>query len=186
MWNNVWEELFNSQAWGKYPAEPLIRFVARNFYSKDRASIRILELGCGPGANLWYLAREGFSFKGIDGSASAIDQATNRLDAECPGWRDRGQLEVGDITTVDLGREAFDAVIDNECVYCMSFDLSREIYARARTALKIGGKIFVRTFTPETWGFSTGKKIDDYSFECSEGPLENKGISRFTPREHLN
>lgn len=64
--------------------------------------------------------------------------------------------------------------------------MSREIYARAKKALKIGGKLFVRTFTPETWGFSTGKKIDDYSFECREGPLENKGISRFTPREHLN
>jgi SAM-dependent methyltransferase len=139
MWNNVWEELFSSQAWGKYPAEPLIRFIARNFYSKNRANVRILELGCGPGANLWYLAREGFSFKGVDGSATAIQQATDRLDSECAGWRELGQLEVGDITKVDLGHEVFDAVIDNECVYCMPFDQSREIYAKARAALKRGG-----------------------------------------------
>lgn len=32
----------------------------------------------------------------------------------------------------------------------------------------------------------TGKKIDEYSFECSEGSMQNKGMSRFTSREHLS
>ena len=37
-WNNVWEQVFSSQEWGKYPGEDVIRFVARNFYNlKDSA-----------------------------------------------------------------------------------------------------------------------------------------------------
>ena len=34
--DNVWEEIHASQEWGKYPSEPVIRFVARNYYKKDR------------------------------------------------------------------------------------------------------------------------------------------------------
>src|SRR5262249_34275510 len=107
VWDPVWERTFASRAWGKYPSEPLIRFVARNFYdAADRAQVRICELGCGPGPNLWYAAREGFSVFGIDGSETAIRQARERLDAECPGWK--GELRVGDFRTLPFADNSFD------------------------------------------------------------------------------
>src|SRR5438105_645758 len=86
-WDPVWEDIFKSQPWGRYPGEDLIRFVARNFYkAPSRSSVRILEVGCGPGANLWYMAREGFSVFGIDGAPTALELARLRLDREVPGW----------------------------------------------------------------------------------------------------
>ena len=89
-WDPVWENLFSSGNWGQYPGEDLIRFVARNFYAvADRSATRILEVGCGPGANLWFLAREGFAAHGIDGSPSAVAKSRSRLDRECPGWSAR-------------------------------------------------------------------------------------------------
>ena len=181
----VWEQVFSSQEWGKYPAEPLIRFVAKNFYAMDRSSVRILEIGCGPGANLWYLAREGFSFAGVEGSSSAIQQAADRLDSEFSDWRARGELIHADITSYDFGVEAFDAVIDNECVYCLPFLPACDVYSRARAALKPGGKLFVRTFAKETWGFHSGIKLDESTFVCEEGPLAGKGSSRFTAEEDI-
>lgn len=64
---DIWDMVFSNQEWGKYPSEDLIRFIARNFYKvENRKNVKILELGCGPGANIWYLAREGFSFCGVD------------------------------------------------------------------------------------------------------------------------
>ncbi len=72
-WDPVWEDIYASREWGKYPPEELIRFIARTFYAvPDRKAIRILDLGCGSGAATWYVAREGFSAFGIDGSPSAI------------------------------------------------------------------------------------------------------------------
>ena len=42
----LWEGIFSSREWGKYPSETLIRFIARNFYNvSDRKAINILELG---------------------------------------------------------------------------------------------------------------------------------------------
>jgi len=79
-WDPVWEQIFASQSWGKYPPEALIRFIARNYYkAPDRKRISILEVGCGPGACVWYMAREGFSVTGIDGSPSALRQANDLL-----------------------------------------------------------------------------------------------------------
>lgn len=181
IWSNAWESLFKTTAWGKWPGEPLIRFVAKNFfYVEDRSMVRILELGCGPGPNLWFLAREGFSFTGIEGSPHAVSQARARLHEECPGWESRGALKVGDVTTMDFGEQVFDAVIDNECVYCMSFDKSRAIYAKAKKSLKSGGKIFVRTFATGSWGDETGIRVGHNAWICAEGPCAKKGPSRFT------
>lgn len=43
----VWEEIHAKNEWGKYPSESVVRFVARNYYKKDREKIRILDFGCG-------------------------------------------------------------------------------------------------------------------------------------------
>lgn len=185
-WDPVWEEVFRNQAWGKYPGEDLIRFVARNFYRvDDRSKVRILEVGCGPGANLWYLAREGFGFCGIDGSATAIEQAAARLDAECPGWRAYGELRVGDIGQLPFADEHFDAVIDNEAISCNSHESSRLIYAEMARVCHKGGKLFSRTFANGSWGDGTGEQAGHHAWRCGEGPLVGKGMVRFTTLEEI-
>ncbi len=186
MWDPEWEKVFKRQAWGKYPAEDLIRFVARNFYKADkRDTVRILEVGCGPGANLWYVAREDFSFCGIDGSSTAIQQAEARLDDEVPGWRARGSFHVGDIESLPFPAEQFDAVIDNECVYCNNFEASVRIYGEMARVSKPGGRVFSRTFATGSWGDGTGTLTGRNYWLCSEGPLQGKGASRFTAPEEV-
>ncbi|EJE1584224.1 SAM-dependent methyltransferase [Campylobacter upsaliensis] len=76
----LWEEIFSKKEWGKYPSESVIRFIARNFYNvKDRNSIKILELGLGTGANLWFCAREGFKVSGIEWSKTGVERFKARL-----------------------------------------------------------------------------------------------------------
>lgn len=70
----MWENIFRNKEWGKYPPESVIRFIARNFYHKNRDEIHILELGIGTGANLWFCAREGFKVSGCEFSQSGVDR----------------------------------------------------------------------------------------------------------------
>ncbi len=183
-WDPVWEEVFKTQAWGKYPTVDLIRFVARNFYrSKDRQGIKLLEVGCGPGANLWYMAREGFTVYGMDASKTAIARAEERLHRECPGWC--GKLSTGDISVLPFHDEFFDAVIDIEAISCNSYDNAKTIYGELARVAKKGGKLFSQTFATGCWGDRTGRKVGHRAWIVSEGPLLDKGYVRFTDRSEL-
>jgi len=184
VWDKIWERVFQNQEWGKYPNEELIRFIAKNFYkAKDRKRIKILEIGCGPGANLWYLAREGFCVYGIDGSITAIKKAKNRLNGEVKDWS--GDLIVGDITTIPFNDQFFDAVVDVECLYCNSIEDLDEILNEINRVLKPKGMFFSLTFAKGCWGDETGKKIGYNAYYVSEGPMKGKGYTRFTSREDI-
>src|SRR5215510_4119911 len=87
-WNSLWDDIYRSRSWGKYPKEELIRFVAGNYFGvPDRNAVRFLDLGCGFGASTWFLAREGFSVDGIDGSSVIIKRLSERLRLERVGAR---------------------------------------------------------------------------------------------------
>ena len=58
-----WEKIHSTQAWGQYPPESVIRFVARNYYRvSDRKQIKILDFGCGGAPIPGTLCGKGFRF----------------------------------------------------------------------------------------------------------------------------
>ena len=185
----VWEQIFASQAWGRYPGEDVIRFVARNFYATpDRASVRFLEVGFGTGTNLWFLAREGFSANGIEGSTVAEAIPRERLDNECPGWSAAprySELIVGDMMKLPWPDTTFDALIDSEAVYCNDFEESCRIYREMHRVTKPGGKLFVRTFATGCWGDGIGTAVGTRRYIADAGPMAGKGPSRFTAEDEL-
>lgn len=179
VWDSTWDEIFRTHSWGKYPSEDVVRFVARNFYCLcDRKATRLLEAGCGPGANLWFMAREGFSVYGIDGSQVAISTARKRLDQECPGWN--GELLTGDLNSLPFDDDSFDAVIDNEAVYANLIEDSTKIYTELHRVTKAGGKLFTKMFSMDCTGVGSGKRLGHNTWICEEGPLANRGRTRFT------
>src|SRR3990172_5598605 len=108
-WDSCWEVVYQTQEWGKYPPEELVRFIARNFYKvPKRKEVKILDLGCGTGSATWYIAREGFSAYGIDGSETAIKIVKQRFQNE----KLNGDFKVGDIIKLDYPDSFFDCVVD--------------------------------------------------------------------------
>lgn len=65
-----------------YPNESLIQFLASRYFrlsESERKSIRLLEVGCGSGANLWMMAKEGFNTYGMDSSAKGLELARQHM-----------------------------------------------------------------------------------------------------------
>lgn len=182
----LWEKIFSTRPWGKYPEEELIRFVARNFYSRQpRHETAILEVGFGTGANLWFLAREGFNIFGVEGAPSGLTIACARLDDEVPGWRAHGaSLVCGDISeALPYESDSMDAAIDNVAVMYASFDDAQRIYREMYRCTKPAGKLFVRGPAAGTWGDNTGESCGLQAWRTSEGPTQNTGCVRFVSRD---
>jgi hypothetical protein len=185
VYDPVWERIFASRSWGRYPAEDLIRFVAREAFSaKDRSALKALELGCGPGANLWFLANEGIPFDAIDGSSSAVEQARARLNKEKPGWR--GRIEVGNFNRLPEVFREYDFVLDSEAIYCNDIEESSALIGAIYHRLKPGGAFWSRTFAPGTWGVESGTRIGEDYWLANEGPLAGTGPVRITPLQSVS
>lgn len=76
-----WEDLYSKgRMLNRYPHDRVVSIAFKYFGSvKNRANVRILDLGCGAGNNSWFFAREGFDVTGIDASETAIKFARKGL-----------------------------------------------------------------------------------------------------------
>ena len=174
-----WDGIFATRAWGRYPPEELVRFVARTFRDPaQRQALRALEVGCGPGANLWYLAREGFSIAGIDGSAHAIAIARERLGAEgLTAAAQNAELKVGNFATLPWPDRSFDLVVDIEAISANTVPVIRSVVAEILRVLTPGGWFFAKMFGPKTSGILSGRLMDPRTTENpAEGPLAGIGV----------
>lgn len=186
MWNKGWDKVFSEVEWGKYPGEELIRFIARNFYNKPkRKEIKILEVGCGEGANIWFLSREGFDAYGLDGSKVALKKAEKFLDSQ----NLNANLFHGDAMNLPYDNNTFDAVIDVECIYANSLKDSLNILEEIHRVLKLSGLIFSKTFSSEMSGQETAISLEgepNTFIEMPDGPLrDDYGIIRLTAEDEI-
>lgn len=183
-WDPVWEKIFSEKEWGKYPPEELVRFIAGNYYSvANRSSVRFLELGCGPGSGpSWFIAREGFSYTGIDGAPTAIAKAKQRFARE--GLQ--AEFILGDFHQLPWAEGTFDCVID---VASLQHNSEQETYRalqETHRVLKTGGWHFSLISKTGCWGDGSGIRIDRTSFkDVTEGLFANMGVIRFATKESL-
>lgn len=186
MWNEGWDKLFASKDWGRYPSIEVVSFVARHFYSaQDSAAVRILEVGPATGANVWFLAREGFETHAIDGSKVAIDKCTKMLEKE--GLQ--ANLKVGDIAQLPWDDSFFDCVIDCECLYANNYADSRKAVGEIHRVLKPGGRLLSITFGLGMQdGFEHEALPDEpHTFKKLRSPWFNEGygLIRLTSEDEI-
>lgn len=125
-----------------YPNEALIQFLASRYFSRplaERRAIRVLEVGCGSGANLWMMCKEGFDTVGLDSSPEGIELARAHLRDK---WGVTAQLDVGSFTAMPYGDALFDSVVDVVSLEVLSLADSGIALAEIARVLKPGGTVF--------------------------------------------
>lgn len=178
-----WEIIHSTQAWGRYPSEFVVRFVARNYYNNARNKIRILDFGCGAGANTWYLAKEGFDVYAFDGSISAVNKAREYLKKE--GYSNV-HFSVMDGNEITYEKNFFDCVIDNACIYANKKRFIISMYRQIYEVLKLGGKLFTSCFGKETMGYGTGNCIENGTYDSiTNGVLQGRALVHFFDKNEL-
>jgi SAM-dependent methyltransferase len=176
-----WDKKFQNQEWGRYPPEDLVRFMGRFYRNTDRKNISVLEIGCGPGANIWFLHREGYRVSGIDGSPTAIDLANKRILVENAGLKAQTMdLRAGDFSTLPWKNESFDVVIDIFSLYANRLAVIEKTISEIYRVLKPGGRFYSKTWGRGTAGYGSGDQLEAGTFDnILSGPCANMGMSHF-------
>lgn len=103
---------------------------------------RVLDLGCGSGTQSIYLAQQGFTVVGVDGSPVAIRRAQRKA-VEAGVNPD---FLVQDVTRLDFIQDPFDAGLDIGCFHGLSA-AGKEAYIRGLARFTHPGSLVL------IWGF---------------------------------
>lgn len=128
-----------------WPSEELVRAVG------GRQLGDVLEVGCGNGANLWFLASKTVGrVVGLDGNAEALGKAIAYT-------RDKGctvELVRGDIARLPFPDASFDSLVDSMVSQHAPWAAHPALYAEYRRVLRPGGWLFLYHLTGKTTGGS--------------------------------
>lgn len=117
------------------PSPQVVRAVDERFLPPRAA---VLDVGCGAGSNVLYLARMGFESHGVDLSPDAIRAATQRAHEEGLDV----DLRVGDVLDLPFPRGRFAGAIDNGCFHTLPVRRRPDYAGELARVLRPGG-VFV-------------------------------------------
>jgi 2-polyprenyl-3-methyl-5-hydroxy-6-metoxy-1,4-benzoquinol methylase len=162
---NSWENIYsNNQSYrNNYPYDEVVSFIKSNF--KEKSNKKILEIGCGTGNNISFLAENGFDSYGFDASKTAVEYAKKKLKKK----KLISNIFVNTFTSYKYKKSFFDAVIDRSSLTCADMITIKKTIDKIYSCLKKGGLFF---FTP----------LSDESSRL-HGPQDKKGlfIPKFLP-----
>jgi SAM-dependent methyltransferase len=132
-----WEDKVYTKGFqvNRWPYHDVISTFKRLVAGSPRRSLKVLEVGCGTGNNLWFFAEEGHDVHGLDISPSAIGLARQHL--ESLGLE--AGLGVSDLSTLPYDDATFDLTLDRECLSCLALSRLPGTIGELYRVLKPGG-----------------------------------------------
>jgi len=178
-----WEAAYSDGLRVRYPYDSVVSFVFKN-RPKDvkNEDTFILEVGCGTGNNLTFLATEGFNAYGIDGSDTAIEFAKNFLQSKSLS----ANLSVGNFTELPYEKEKFHLVIDRGALTCTNMEGLKNALQSIHRVLKPGGRFLFNPYSDRHGSFMSGNTDSDGTTRnITEGALVGAGQILFLGKKQI-
>jgi ubiquinone/menaquinone biosynthesis C-methylase UbiE len=172
----AWDRVFKKE--GKFFLKPEkdVRKVAK-FFEKERVK-KILDLGCGSGRHLVYLAKHGFDVYGIDIAKYGIKIAKDWLKKE--GLK--SHLKVGDMhKKLPYKDNFFDAIIGIGTLNHGKIKEIRRTIDEVRRILKPGGLIFITVNKERPQKYIPKEKLYGIKYIAPRTYIILGGVERGTP-----
>lgn len=171
---NQWEDIYSKkqeEAMMQFPFSiviELINFHKRKYPNMKPEDINILEVGCGSGSNIRYLAGLGYNVYGIDISETAVNYAKNSFKKS----NLTGHIETASVDKLPFQDNFFHVVIEHGVLMCVYED----IYIKAIDEIHrvmVGGGISLLTPKSEINSSNIRLQTDIYDNNYS---FKNMGI----------
>jgi SAM-dependent methyltransferase len=174
-WNNVYHD---RPYVNRTPDEGVVAFLER-VKAEDKRDV--LDLGCGDGRHLIYLAKEGFTATGMDYSLWGTQRTKQWLDKKGLA----AELVCAEAAYLPWQAKHFDAVLSIQVIHHQRLEALRQSFSEVWRVLRPGGYFYavVPHFPPGEWKNGHYKEIEEHTFAPTEG--FEKGIPHhfFTEEE---
>ena len=142
----------------KYPNEEFSRFIGRKYSAtslKKRKKIKILEVGCGSGGNLWMIANEGFKSYGMDILSNSINLTKQIIKKK----KLQANLKVGNMINLPYKSNYFDCVVDIFSSSSLDASEGKKFLNEVSRILKKNGSFFSYFPSKNPWK-TVGKRAN--------------------------
>jgi len=179
-WDAAYQRKEHQSVW---PWSNLVSRCLRHTAIKDcDPSFRVLELGCGAGANIPFFLEYGVDYYGIEGSQAAVES----LQARFPQLR--GKLAAGDFTESLVFDGPFDLVVDRASITHNDTAAIRHCLSMIEASLSDDG-VFVGCdwYSTESTRYREGAQgVDPFTCgDIAEGTFAGIGQVHFSSYEHI-
>jgi SAM-dependent methyltransferase len=176
-WDSVYRSGSHRSTW---PWSDLVSLVHRHA-APSNGFKRVLELGCGAGANIPFFVAIGCDYSGIEGSTFAVDDIRKRF------HQIADRIVVGDFTAAIPFVGAFDLVVDRGSITHNTTRAVEYTLQMLHERLRPGGKfIGVDWFSDQHTDFSGGSLVDGNTKDSfTHGQFVGVGRVHFSDRDHL-
>jgi SAM-dependent methyltransferase len=177
-WDKVYQHGAQDSIW---PWSDLVSYVMRYSRPTDK-TFRVLELGCGAGANIPFFASLGVEYFGIEGSATVV----GRLRERYPAMQDR--IVAGDFTQEVPFDTEFDLVVDRSSLtHNTTTDIMRCLGIIHDKLKPMGTFIGIDWFSTSHPDYLKGIRVgDDFTRSgYQDGRFSDVGQVHFSDEPHL-
>ena len=178
-WDSIYKEGKQLAIW---PMSDLVSYVMRHAKPSGN-QFRVLEIGCGAGANIPFFLSLGVEYFGVEGSSFIVDSLIKRF----PMLSD--SIKCGDFTIKIPFEGQFDLVVDRSSLTHNSTDAIKKCLNIVSKRLKVGGKyIGIDWFSTNHSEYNKGIVAVDNNTKTDfkNGQFKDVGNVHFSDKTHTN
>jgi len=179
-----WDELYRADThMSIWPWSDLVSYIMR--YARpegDPSRCRVLEIGCGAGANIPFFKWLGVDYHSVEGSLSIVDALLEKY----PEYT--GKIKVGDFTSEIPFDGDFDIVIDRASLTHNNTTSIKHCLSLLLEKMKPGAAFFgIDWFSVNHTDFKKGISDEDgyTKYNITDGQFAGTGKVHFSDQEHL-
>lgn len=176
-WESAYQQSKQLSVW---PWSHMISLV--HHYGNLHKGMRVLELGCGAGANIPFFVKAEADYYAVEGSVTMVERLNEVFKGE------NVHIAQSDFTRDVHWGGTFDLIIDRSSLTHNATDDIQRAIGLIKAALKQGGKfIGMDWFSTKFEAFEkdASRKIDDYTRYFTDGYFSGLGNVHFSDEGHL-
>jgi len=135
-----------------------------------RRAQRVLDLGCGAGRHVTYLAESGFTTYGADLSDTGLKLTKKRLGSR----KIDAEIIKCDMKSLPYIQSCFDAVVCVQTIYHQTLKGIRETVSEIHRIQKKGGLLLANFHSKRSSKYGKGMEVEEDTFKQENGP--EKGV----------